>query len=52
MHKENINLPKIVGLLRYLQHVHNYEIKIVNENIVDIVEIATLTRESRNKKRS
>ena len=28
LHKENINLPRFVGLPEDLQHVHNYEMKI------------------------
>ena len=32
LHKENINLPRVVSLPEYLKCVHNYEMKIANEN--------------------
>ena len=52
LHKENVNLPRIVVSPEDLQHVQKYEMKIANENNADVVATVTLTRESRNKKRS
>ena len=47
-----MNLPRIMGLPEDLQHVHNYEMKIANENNTDIAANIIPTRESRNKNRS
>ena len=52
LHKENKNLPRIVSLPEDLQHVHNYEMKIENENNAHVIATVTLTRDSLNKKRN
>ena len=43
-HKENINLPRFVGFPEDLKNVHNYEMKIENENNADVVTTVILTR--------
>ena len=51
LHKENINLPRFVGLPEDSHHVHNCEIKTENENNIDVVATVTPTRESRKNNR-
>ena len=43
-HKENINLPRVVGLPEDSQHAHNHEMKISNESNADPTATVTPTR--------
>ena len=45
MRKENMSLPRVVGLPEDLQHAHNYETKIVNESNAGAAAIVTPARE-------
>ena len=48
-HKENISSPRFLGLAEDLQHVHNYEMNIENENNVDVTATVIPTLESRKR---
>ena len=50
LHKENENLPRIVGSPEDMQHAHNYEMKIEHENNTCVIATVTPKKDSRNKK--